>query len=294
MSKYDFLMQVVENLKKRPEFSGTEIEGNTYIHNNDTERIGILVHQGVENLSPIIYIDRHYEDYQEKKLTIDEIADAVIHLFESLKQKPAEDVLPLDFDSCRDRITFRLISSEQNSKYLSNLPHIDFLNLAIIFTIIYRITEDGVESVRITDEVLDRWKVDVGELMRRAIRNTPRYFPPRCESVLEVLGEYMDCRIDENDDESSMLLLSNEQSVYGATAMLYRDEIVRIGEELDEDFYIIPSSVHEVLILPEHCVHEVDEVNSMIRQINREHVIPEDILSDRAYFYKRNEKRFYF
>ena len=294
MSKYDFMRQVEECLKTRPEFENAGIEGNSYVHNNDTERIGVVIRFGEEDLSPIIYLDRFYEDYQKKKLTIGEISDSVVQLCKNLKNRPIDVSRQLDWEYCRDRITFRLISSEWNEQYLSHLPHVDFLNLAIIFTVIYRITEEGVESVRITDEILERWGVGVKELMSLAIRNTPEIFPPRCQSIVDVLEEFMDCRIEQDPLDVPMLLLSNEQSVYGATTILYEDSVVRIGEELQEDFYIIPSSIHEVLILPEHCVSEADELNSMITQINRDHVIPEDVLSDRVYFYKRNEKRFYF
>ena len=295
MSKYDFMKQVEEQLKAFPELAGACIESKVSIHNNDTERYGITIRSGMEDISPIIYVDRFYEDYRKKKKTVEETADEILHLNKSVRSgRTGYDTDALRFDQCRDRILFRLISAERNSRYLEHIPHIGFLNLAIIFTVAWNISESGVESVRVTDEMLDCWGVSVKDLAKLAKENTPRLLSPRCETMIQVMMRFMGKEWCDEDMDFPMLLLSNEYNVYGATSILYEETMDRIGEELGEDFYIIPSSIHEVLILPEQYVDDVSDLDSMIRQINREHVVLEDVLSDRAYFYSRKEKRFYF
>ena len=298
MSKYDFMMQVEEHLKHCPELGGALIEGQVYVRNNDTECYGIAIRRGEKNVSPIFYIDRFYEDYRRKKLTISEASKRILSYFRNIEEEHPDVLSPsLDLDDCRDRITFRLISAEYNRRYLSSMPYIPFLDLAIIFTIIHKISPEGVESIRVTDELLDVWGVDCHELFRLAKVNTPRMFPVLVDPMIEVMGRFLEMDVETLRDmemDGPLLLLSNKQCVYGATSLLYEEEVDRIGERLGEDFYVLPSSIHEVLILPESEVTDPDYINSMIRQINREHLGKVDVLSDRAYFYKRAEKRFYF
>ena len=298
MSKYDFMSQVEEQLKRCPELDGALVEGQIYIRNNDTECYGIAIRKDDRAVSPIFYIDRFYEDYLRKKLTIPEITKKILVFFSDIdRERKDVRTLSLDWEDCRDRITYRLVSATQNRKFLSTMPYIPFLDLAIIFTVFYRMSDEGLESIRVTDELADAWGVDCRELLNLAKVNTPRLFPAVCDPMIEVMGRFLEMDVEslrDMDMDSPMRLLSNEHNVYGATSLLYEEEIDRLGERLRENFYVIPSSIHEVLILPESAVEDPDYINSMIRQINREHLGKVDILSDKAYYYDRSEKRFYF
>jgi len=298
MSKYDFLMQVKESLKQRRELKGSVIEGNVYVRNNDTECYGVTICRDGVNVSPIFYVDRFYDAYCQKKMTIDEAVRIIVDHFETIKDTRKETLdLTLGFDEVKDRITYRLISAEKNKRYLESIPYIPFLDLAIIFIIVHNIDESGLESIRINKELMDAWGVGTKELLEIAKENTRQLFPAKIEPLTKVMGRFLQMdeeMIQDSELASPMLLLSNEQDVYGATALVYDGEAERIGEELDEDYYVIPSSVHEVLILPESEADDPDTINDIIRQINREHLGSVDILSDRSYYYCRKEKRFYF
>ncbi len=287
MSKDDFLFQVEEGLKTRPEIAGASVSSHVYMKNNDTEYYGVTIFFNPEKISPVFYIDRFYDDYCRKKLTVDETVDKILSTYKTLVADKADHFdLSLNFDDVKDRITYRLVSLKKNKKFLEDVPHIIYLDLAIIFTVVYKLDSGGVESLKITYELMDAWEKKVGELMELAKVNTPRLFPPVLKRLTDVLG--MD------DYSFDMLLLSNEYYVFGATAILYEDEMCKIAERLDDDLYVIPSSIHEVLILPKCLVCDVDDINDMIHSINEEQLISTDILSDKAYFYDRSENRFYF
>lgn len=299
MSKYDFLKQVEEQLLKRPEMAGLTVDSSVCIRNNDIKKHGISIRKGDEAVSPVFYVDSYYEDYARKKNTLDEVVDAIISSLRRVQMsKPKIDPGDLSFESCKDRITFRLVSAKRNQMLLKDLPYIPFLDLAIIFTITWWIAETGVESIKITNGIMESWGIDAAGLMSYAVKNTPKLFPPRFTSLYQLLqDQYGFPKLEGMEDGPVPLyLLSNESLVNGATTLLYEDAMCRLGEEIGDDFYILPSSIHEVLVLPAGDMEafDMDEMKKMVKEINKEHVGAEDVLSDQVYFYKKNEKRFYF
>ena len=287
MSKYDFLLEIEEILKTRPEIKGASVSSNVYMKNNDTECYGITVFTDPERISPVFYIDSFYDDYCRKKLTIEEIGDKILESYRSVvPEAQAHSNISLDFEDCKDNIAFRLVSLKKNKRFLENTPHVIYLDLAVYFVVIYKADDDGIESIKVTYELIDSWEKTSGDLLKLAKVNTPRLFPMVVKTLSDVL-----CIENLGFD---LLLLSNSHFVYGASVMLYVDEMKRIAKVLEEDFYVIPSSVHEVLIMPKSKVDDIKEINDMIRSINDEHLISTDILSDRAYLYDSKENRFHF
>ncbi len=287
MSKDDFLIQVEEGLKTRPEIAGASVSSHIYMKNNDTEYYGVTIFFNPEKISPVFYIDRFYDDYCRKKLTVDEAVDKILLSYRSLVADKADHFdLSLNFDDVKDRIVYRLVSLKKNKKFLENVPHIIYMDLAIIFTVVCKVDCSGVESLKITYELMDAWEKKPGDLMKLAKKNTPILFPAVTKKLSDVLGM--------EDHEFDLLLLSNEYFVFGATAVLYEDLMRRIAERIGDDLYVIPSSIHEVLIIPKGVVCDVEDINDIIRTINEEQLISTDILSDKAYLYDRSENRFQF
>ena len=88
-----------------------------------------------------------------------------------------------------------------------------------------------------------------------------------------------------------MYVVSNKKNLFGASAILYSDYLEEWAEELECDLYVIPSSVHELLVMPAAHAYSGEEITEMIREINRTQVAREEILSDHVYIYRRNEGR---
>ncbi|MBO4396382.1 MAG: hypothetical protein J5819_08565 [Eubacterium sp.] len=298
MSKYQFMNEVTRNLSSRPEMQDCQVEGKVYVRNNDTHSYGISIIRTDDRVSPIVYIDRFYDGYSQKKRTIDETVDDILELMQHMEgERNALTDISLDFDECRDRIVFRLVSASKNKEYLEHIPHIPFMDLAIVFILILEDDEEEMKTIRVNDALMEEWDVTTADLMSYAKSNTPRLYPPQFQTLDSLMTEYLGfspCGNSDENDEDFLYLLSNERLSYGATSILYEDTIESVSELMDGDFYIIPSSIHEVLLLPEKYVDSVEELNEMIYEINRNHVVSSDVLSDRAYFYKKSEKRFYF
>ena len=82
-----------------------------------------------------------------------------------------------------------------------------------------------------------------------------------------------------------MYILSNHMRSYGAAALIYPEQLRKIAEEVGENYYVLPSSVHETIIVAESESPDKEELCSLIKEINETQVEAEEVLSDHAYYY---------
>ena len=144
--------------------------------------------------------------------------------------------------------------------------------------------------------MLKCWGISVEQLYLAAKENTPRLlnadFQTMRTVICQLLGKNCQEACPEDcQEESYMYVLSNQFRHFGAICMLYDRVLEDIANQIDEDFYILPSSIHEVIILPVSCSPSLTEINDMIVEINETQVTEEEVLSDHAYFYSKNEGR---
>ncbi len=293
MSKYEFMKMVESAIRNKNETIGCQVSGHTYIRNNDVVRYGISIRQGKEKLSPTFYVDSYYEAYQRKKITVDEAAGEIVKQLGVLEKREFNCDFHAGIDMFAGSITYRLISATKNKKLLAETPYIPFLDMAMIFTIVFGNSSAGVETLRINRNLKESWDISTEELYSLAKKNTPRIFPYKLESLTTVMEEcFGELDIREYIGEPQMYILTNELGVYGASSILYPGMTDKITALLGGDFYVIPSSVHEVLVVPAEGVPEIENLDETIQLINKEHVLDEEVLSDRAYYYDSSKKRF--
>lgn len=303
MTKSQFLEQLTKCLKEEYAGTGWKVESDILLKNNDTDKYAVIFSTPDENtITPTIYIEEYYEDYIAKKQTMSEIVEQIrILAAEVQKQMPDYKDLTFDFDACKQNIFFRLVSRKQNKKILQDCPFLPFLDLAITFHVVCRHTVTGMETMNVTNMLMNYWGVGTRELMQLAEVNTPRIFPAHIDSLENMLLRFL-TRTEEPDTEreeshkrlnnSSLFILSNTKGTYGASVIAYPNLMKKLSEQYNTGFYLIPSSVHEVLLMPENSQDALSGISSLVGQVNHEHVREEDILSDHAYYYDRKENRF--
>ena len=294
MTKEQFVTQLTQHLY--PFFPEEEytIRNDVFTKNNSTRHHGIVIQRKGEDVAPTIYVDNFYEDHLHKKITIKEIAERIRQVMNGFAmQVDRYQNFSVKWPDCRDKIIYRLISKERNEDRLAKIPHIPFLNLAIVFYIVYNISEQGLESICITEELRENWNVSTKELLQLAKKNTPLMFPSKIETMESALCNYLGCQhiLPEDEDVPMMYIFTNEMGINGATVMIYEDLIENFAEEQQSDLYVLPSSIHEILVVPDSGGRPLSELSDMVKDINREHVLEEEILSDCAYYYDRSEKR---
>lgn len=274
--------------------------------NNGLILNGLTILKTGVNIAPTIYLDSFYQDYKNGR-TLESIVDAVSVTYEQHKveKKFSVDMIS-DFDSVKDKICFKLINAEKNNKLLTEIPYVKFLDLAIVFYILLDESDDGNATVLIRNGMMHMWgDLDVDYIYEIAKKNTQRLFIGHVATMLEVVNgiiaenaeldpDMVDAFFSMNvkgEKFMPMYVATNKSRLNGATAILYDGLLAKFAEKVGCNFYILPSSIHETILLPDTGDLDVDYLIEMVRSVNATEVSPEEILSDNVYKYIVDEDR---
>lgn len=292
MELNEFTKKVCDAMKKK---FGEEcrIELQEVTKNNGVVLHGLLIISEEKNMIPTIYLDSFWEAY-ENGVTFAEIISRLSEVYRrESRSKQIDMEFFREFERVKNRICYRLIGRNANETLLKDIPHVDFLDLAICFYYSYQGLEIGEGSILVHNSHMEMWKTSEQELLALAEENTPRIFPGHVYSMEDALGDLFE----ENDDFHEFLrnvpmkVLSNHQKSQGAACLLYAGMLERVAQKYGESFYIFPSSIHEVILHPHTGARPVEYMKAMIREVNRTQVSPEEVLSDSLYYYDFKEKK---
>ncbi len=289
----------VQKVLMRELGEGHRVEIREVRKNNGIVLHGLMVLPENGNIAPTIYLDSLWEAY-ESGTTFSEVMGRLTRI---CREEIPRGSVNMEFFRCfekvRERICYRLIRREGNEGLLEEIPHVEFLDLAVCFYYAYRGRELGEGTILIYNTHLENWGVDTAQLMRLSIKNTPRLFPGACCSMADVLRDMIEYQKGKRAsgkelqwaEEIPMMVLTNPRKIYGAVCMLYPGLLERLARKEKKSLYILPSSVHEVILLPDNGEESPEELRRMIREVNREHVAPEEVLSDNLYYFDLAEKQ---
>ena len=146
-------------------------------------------------------------------------------------------------------------------------------------------------SILIYNTHLDMWNINAEELDVVAEENTPSLCPVCVQSMWEVLAEMMgELHAAREKASTDMLIMSNLSKVHGAAVMLYPGCMEQMANRLQSNFYILPSSIHETIILPTKEFDNPKHLLEMVREVNATMVKDEEILGDNVYLYERDKQ----
>lgn len=251
--------------------------------NNGVMRTGLMIRDEEINISPAIYLEEYYEKFRDGD-SMEEIIGDILRVYDRVKFRESWNYkYPREYEEVRGRIVFRLINRNANREFLKDVPYVPYLDLAIVFYVLVEVNIYGMASMPVENGHMENWRITLKELYDHAKENTPRLLPADFQTVQAALEEMMYKR--ESEKKDFMYVLSNRIRSFGAAAMLYKDQLANIGRLLRENYYVIPSSVHEVLIIAESEVPCKELLDDMIQEINEEYIEQEEILSGHAYYY---------
>ena len=304
MSKltFDEFKETVKNEVKEflPEnFHTTDIKLKVFEKNNNVKLTGLIIESAC-NMSPTIYIDNFYKKYQDG-------TDINIILQEIAKIRMEYDVTDdfdvttvTDFNKCRNKIMPRLIGAEENSEILKVRPHIRIEDLAVTFCIDLGENKDGLMSVPVQFELMETWNVTADQLYEIALENLTKadigVFTPMREILFAgMLSELKEiCHGDEEEarrkldqmiPDNNLWVLTNKRRVNGANMLLDRSVMEDVIKEVGTDFFILPSSIHECIILPADSGMDSQQLEAMVCEVNETQVEKEERLSNSVYRY---------
>ena len=274
------------------------IEITEVTKNNGVVLKGLSLKESDSSISPTIYLERYYAGYRDGR-SMEEIADEIVDVYHRGNLGAFFDVADfLDFEKAKKRIVYKLVNYEKNKVLLKQIPHKPFLDMAVVYY--YLLENDRLENatILIYNNHLESWNVTLNEIDQLAKENTPLLLKADLRSITEVLYQIIRSRNEEdaekfleleNETESDpiMYVLSNKSKIFGAAAILYDDVLKNFSEKVQKDLYILPSSVHEVILIPKEESMEWEKLQEMVKEVNSTQVEDVEILSDSVYCYQR-------
>ncbi len=260
--------------------------------NNGIHLDALWLHQENMACSPVVYLQPLYQEYRSGR-PLEELSLSILRSIR--RDRPLSLTLPdliLDAALAREHITFRLISHALNEPLLDELPWFPFLDLAIVFYLQLPSDSGQTSSVCISHSLTQLWEITPDELHRLAFQNTPRLFPPVLDPLEQMIAKYTKSSLPALSDRPLLHVLTNRSASFGAACLLYDGLIKKFAGHMQSDVLILPSSIHEVLLLPRTARLSVAELRQTVQWVNETIVDRQELLSDEVYLYEQKTDRF--
>lgn len=267
--------------------------------------LSIMENESVGNASAIIYMDEYFELYQSGT-DMEEICGDVVDFYRRNSPCPQFDTKGvMDWEKMKGQICFRLVNAEKNKELLKTLPHRPFLDLAVAYFIPIHGIDGGCinASITVSKKIMQAWEVDEDTLYENALRNTPRiqgsHVSPMGDVVKGliqkigpgILAEDLEgCAAELEDmmeENPKMYIAGNSTGMYGSAVLLNSDLLGRFAAQTGGDFYLLPSSINELIFVPDRDeIKDVTRLSETVRDVNRTVLSVNDFLSDSVYRYR--------
>lgn len=252
-------------------------------------------------LSPNLYLDSLYEEYLYYEDIEPVLQKAAIEMCKHL-EKGMHLIDKVRIEEMKDHIIFQVINTEQNREYLENLPHREYQDLSIIYRWLLQNDENGISSAVINNQLAEHKGISESELFFYATQNTRELAPIMVKPLHLIVDELVsgeDISFDLQeaieqgiDLDESMVVITNEMKSFGAASILYGDVLQDVAKLFQSDFYLLPSSIHEMLaIAVSDNTPDPATLADMVREINESQVEIGERLSNQVYHYDAQTRK---
>lgn len=249
--------------------------------NNGLKLHGLMIYTGKSNIVPTLYLDDLFKAYENG----DALELVMLRIVESyVEAANRTDINPdfvMDFEKVKPRIVPHLVNLEANAGKLLEIPYKILNDLAVIFFIETNRDREGVLKVCITNELMEMYGVGVSELYDIAVKNLNTFSVPFFKGIREFVSQDLGTDVSRPEEEQ-MYIITNADRVNGSAQILNLKLMEQISARIGGDFYIIPSSIHEVLAMPVGII-DIENLEFMVHEVNSTQVPMEDRLSDSVY-----------
>lgn len=298
-----------------PKYSKELFEIVDLTKQNDKKHAALVMVKEQE-IIPNLFLEEYYEKYLEDgdvERLLQNIARNYVDCMEQTGEVLTFEVK--DYMQVKERLYLAVLNKEKNSEYLQGgcqreVPGTDLT--AVVRVLCGDDKETGVTAFTVNDSHLSLWGVTPEEVYAQAYQNTPELFPPLLTSMKDTLRELsfneataplMEIflqSISETEEAKPYALaakeqyiLTNQQKMHGATTLLYADTLQKIAEETGSSYFILPSSIHELILMKDDGEICAEELQAMVMEINRTDVLPEEVLSDEVFCYDSHTHMLY-
>ena len=303
MQTYGMINDVVEAVKLAiPEelagkFDISDIEVKKH---NDMVKHGVVIRPIDSQIAPTIYV----EDCMEMlgpDATMEQLAEDILRVgLKALEDAPVLEDLSFEYEDIKDKLVIQVADPAQNMDRLKDLAYKPIDGGMVMLAYIHaEQRDDGVFRCAVSKDLVADNGYDVDRIFEDGLANTIAKYPPVFSDLENVIfgGTERDGMDPREPDAAvrpgqKLYVVTNSAQTLGAAAIYYPEVKERIADILGDNYYALPSSIHEMIIVPEKAGLEPDELRDMVRSANREVVMKEDVLSDRIFYYDREHEKF--
>ena len=277
-----FEQTVIAALKSR--LPDCDISEQSVTKHNDITLRGVVVRRKGRDAAPTLYLDPLYDDFN-KGATLEDIVDTMVDtvlLSEPIAPVKTAVDLDMSLDAIRDKLTVRLIDTELNKKYLESHP---YGLVAAGLAVVAEINISNEYKCVITKDMAEQYNLNMSEIFVTALENMADRYPATLMSLEDALfGNDVNVLDGEGELETMGTLMNAGSNGFGATAIAYPGIAERIRDIIG-DYYVLPSSLHELIILPDNGGYDTADLKNMVETANKTVVDACDVLSNSVFFY---------
>ncbi len=291
MDYQEFLSKVRDDLEAA--IPGAEVSLRKIDKLDGPSYEGLAIRVNGNMVGPVLKMDEYYQSYRN--------GSGYGHLFDRIKLETMDilDRAPqigremiMDYSQIKDKLAVDLISSNFNPDYLKEVPHYDMEDLSAVYRIILEENDDRRMSVLVTNHMMDVYQITPEQLHQQAVENSERKHPFAIRTMDALISDTCGIPAGGGPEETHFYVATTHALQFGASVITYPDFMEKAAEKLNGDFYIIPSSVHEVLLVKDRGVSIGKDLEEMVQDVNRTQVPPHEKLSDRVYHYDSSARVF--
>jgi hypothetical protein len=267
---------------------GDEVEAvyTTITKANDEKFHGMMIRSREDldksqSISPTLYVNEPYENEIDTEEAAQGLYDVYLENISPNINFDMEQIM--DFDNIKDKIHARLLNPEKNKEYLKDMVSVPFLDMACIFAITVGNIGKSVGTIAIRKGMLEKWNKTPEDLIECVI-NDKFNIIPMGTLLKNMLGE-----APIEDDAPQMFVITNEDRVYGASALMSNNTLKEVAGIMKSDLYLLPSSVHEIIAVPSNGTMDIDNLKAMVREVNDTQLSANELLSYNVYEYDKEE-----
>lgn len=295
MSYEDFTQALLKEIRRQ---AGEEYQValQTIKKNNGVSRDAVSITRKDCKVAPLIYIGSFYERYQGGSSVV-RLAACLLENYYEMDDSLLDINTDFfsDYENAKKHLYCKLVNIGMNREILREIPYRTYLDLAVVYYYMTASVGSGQATILINKNHLEMWGITGEELDRQAWENTVSDLKASLRPMGEILREcFLNADVDvaKTEDEAEyrifpMYVLTNQKKTFGAICIRYPGMLKELSEKFGGDFYILPSSVHECILVPADETVSRDMLKEMVTDINQTQVEPQEILANQAYLYSR-------
>lgn len=256
------------------------------------------VRQGDSRVAVSFNVENAFADFQHTGDYEGVLASATFAIADRISHVPDINVEQLkNYDSMKEKLSIEVINADVNAELLSKIPHEQLEDMAVVYRFVVASDKDGRSSILVTNDMMDMFGVSKEQLREDALENAPKIRPAVIRGMNEMMLEMMrpeDAEMFGITDlpDDFMYVASVPDRTAGAGILAYQGFMDEAAERLGGDFYILPSSLHEIILIPDQGDMDFGAMKNMVHEVNETEVDPKDRLSDSVYHYDSKEHIF--